>query len=144
MPTLRLLAVPAALCLFAACSSDSTGSSNSAPPPPTANATTDINIPAGASTSGLPFQPNPKTVALNGGASVSIRWVNRDYSGTDYSSTTVAHHIVSDNNPAAFAPSQVLTATAPSYTISLSAPGDYPYHCSIHPTTMHGTIHVDP
>ena len=139
MLALRLLAVPAALSLFAACSSDSTGSSNSAPPPPTSNPTSDINIPAGASTSGQ-FSPNPKTVALNGGASVSIRWVNRDYSGTDYNATSVVHHIVSDNG--AFSPSPNLGGNA-TYTISLSATGDFPYHCSIHPV-MQGTIHVNP
>ena len=142
MLALRLLVVPAALCVFAACSSDSTGSSTPPPAPPTGNATTDINIPPGASVSGQ-FQPNPKSVALNGGASVSVRWVNRDYSGADYSASTVTHHIVSGSNPEAFAPSQLLTASALTYTISLTAPGDYPYHCSIHPN-MQGTIHVDP
>jgi plastocyanin len=138
MPALRLLVVPVALCFAAACGSDSTGSS-SAPPPPTGNATTDINIPSGASISGQ-FSPNPKNASLGGAGSVSIRWVNRDYSGTDYSATSVVHHIVSDDG--AFSPSPNLGGND-TYTISLSAARDYPYHCSIHPN-MQGTIHVTP
>lgn len=142
MPALRLTAAPLVLCMVAACGSDTTGSSN-APPPPPANTTTDITITAGAQTkTTTAFSPNPKVVALGGGASVTIRWVNRDYSGTDYSTTSVVHHIVSDGNPAAFAPSQNLGGNA-TYSIQLTAPGDYPYHCSIHPN-MVGTIHVDP
>jgi plastocyanin len=139
MPALRLIAVAVFLFLAAACGNDSTSSSNGTPPPTAAS--NDINIPAGASQSGQ-FSPNPKTVALSGGASVSIRWVNRDYSGTDYSATSVVHNIASLSNPIAFNPSGQLGGNA-TYSITLAAAGDYPYHCTIHPN-MQGTIHVNP
>ena len=138
MASLRLLLVPAALGFAAACGYDNTTGSNSAPPPPTAQAS-DVNMPPGAQTSG--FQPKIKNVALNGGASVSIRWVNRDYSGSDYNATSVIHNIVSDNS--AFASSGNMGGNA-TYTVSLNAAGDYNYHCTFHPTTMQGTIHVAP
>jgi plastocyanin len=137
MAALRLLVVPVGLCFAAACGYDNTGSS-SAPPPPTA-AANDINMPSGAQVSG--FQPKIKNVSLNGGASVSIRWVNRDYSGTDYNATSVIHNIVSDDNK--FSPSGNMGGND-TYTVSLTAAGDYNYHCTFHPTTMQGTIQVAP
>lgn len=103
--------------------------------------TNDISIVIGAS--GLTttaFSPNPKVVSL-GGASVSLRWVNKDITGGDYASgSATVHNITSDNG--AFTPSGPLGGNA-TYTISLTTAGSYPYHCSIHPN-MVGTITVNP
>jgi plastocyanin len=135
MAALRFIAAPLAACIIAACGYDSTGASN-APPPPPQNPTTDITMRNNT------FSPNPKTVALGGNASVAIRWVNLDYDPNNYGSTGVQHNVVSDDNPAAFSPSSTLNANQ-TYTVQLSAPGDYPYHCTLHPG-MTGTIHVNP
>jgi len=85
------------------------------------------------------FNPNPPYVSIGGAASVSIMWIDRDGRGLNLPPTI--HHIVSDNG--AFAPSSNLTQFFASYRISLTAAGDYPYHCSIHPNER-GTIHVIP
>jgi plastocyanin len=70
-----------------------------------------------------------------------VRWVNGDISGGDYTmGTAVVHDIVSDDN--SFQSSGNLGGNA-TYTITLSAARDYPFHCSIHPN-MTGTIHVTP
>jgi plastocyanin len=55
--------------------------------------------------------------------------------------TAVTHTIVADN-PASFPSSDNLGGNA-TYSITLSAAGDYTYHCGIHPR-MVGTIHVTP
>jgi plastocyanin len=132
------------LLLAIACGGDS-GGPNPGPnnnPPPTGNTGTDINITEGASTRTTnAFSPNPKVVSLAGGSSVSIRWINGDITGGDYQQgTATAHNIVSDN--AAFPSSSNLGGNA-THTISLTAAGNYPYHCSIHPN-MVGTITVNP
>ena len=141
MRAFRLLLRPVLVCIVAGCSSNTTGSSsNNAPPPtPTSN---DIGIGIGAETrTTTAFNPNPKTVALAGGASVAVRWVNQDISGGDYTmGTAVVHNITSDNG--AFAPSGPLGGNAV-YSINLTAAGSYNYHCSIHPN-MVGTIVVSP
>ena len=141
MRAFRLLLRPVLVCIVAGCSSNTTGSSsNNAPPPtPTSN---DIGIGIGAETrTTTAFNPNPKNVALAGGASVSVRWVNQDISGGDYTmGTAVVHNITSDNG--AFAPSGPLGGNAV-YSINLTAAGSYNYHCSIHPN-MVGTIVVSP
>lgn len=142
MPRFWLVAVPVALCIVAGCGGYTapTGSSGNNPPP--AATSGDIDITVGASTkTTTAFSPNPKNVALSGASSVSVRWINGDITGGDYTmGTAVVHHIVSDNS--AFQPSPNLGGNA-TYTINLMAAGDYPYHCSIHPN-MVGSIHVDP
>jgi plastocyanin len=141
MLALRLTAALVALCTIGSCGYDAPTGTPTAPPAPPQNTATDITIPQNASNTGQ-FTPNPKIVSLGGNANVAIRWVNRDYSTDDYQATAVQHNVVSDDNPAAFAPSGTLDGND-TYSIQLSAAGDYPYHCTIH-TNMQGTIHVDP
>jgi plastocyanin len=141
MLALRLVAAVVALCTIGSCGYDAPTSTPTTPPAPSPNTATDITIPQNASQTGQ-FTPNPKVVALGGAANVTIRWVNRDYSTDDYQATAVVHNIVSQSNPVAFSPSGNLNGNS-TYSIQLSAPGDYPYECTIHPN-MQGTIHVDP
>jgi plastocyanin len=127
-----------------ACGSDS-GGPNPGPtnnPPPTVNTNTDIDIVEGASSRTTnAYSPNPKVVALGGNASVSVRWINRDISGGDYQQgTATVHTIVSDNG--AFMASSNLGGNS-TFNVSLTAPGDYDYHCGIHPN-MVGTVTVTP
>ncbi len=140
----RRRALPLALLVAAACGGDSgTNPNPNNNPPPAPVAGTDIDINEGASNrTTTAFSPNPKTVALNGGASIAVRWINRDISGGDYvQGTAVAHAIVPDN-PGAFTPSSTLGGNQ-QHQISLTAAGNYPYHCGIHPG-MVGTITVNP
>jgi plastocyanin len=137
-------AVPALLLLAAACGgSDSggpnPGTNNNPPPLPTSG---DIDITEGASTRTTnAFTPNPKTVSLGGAASVNVRWINGDISGGDYQQgTATVHTIVSDNG--AFPSSNNLGGNS-THNVTLSAPGDYDYHCGIHPN-MVGTVTVTP
>jgi plastocyanin len=128
--------------LLAGCSS-TTAPSNQAASAPTPMAN-DISIVAGASTmTTTAFSPDPKSVALGGAASVTIRWVNRDITNNGTyggGSSATTHEIASDNG--AFATSAPLGGDA-TYSITLSAPGTYTYHCMIHPN-MVGTINVTP
>ena len=141
MRALRLLLRPVLVCIVAGCSNNTTGTTgNNAPPPtPTSN---DIAITMGAQTkTTTAFTPNPKTLALGSASSVTVRWINQDISGGDYTTgTAVAHQIMSDN--AAFMTSPVLGGNA-TYSITLSVPGTYNYHCNIHPN-MVGAISVTP
>jgi len=102
----------------------------------------DIDIVAGASQlTTNAFSPNPKVISLGGSSSVTVRWVNTDITGGDYTSgTATTHNITSDNG--SFSPSGNLGGNA-TYSVTLSAAGSYPYHCSIHPN-MVGTITVNP
>ena len=123
--------VPVFLALVVACgSSDSTG-----PQPAPANG--DIDIVQGASLmTTTAFSPNPKTVSLADGG--EVRWVNQDGGGVYGGGAATAHQIMSDD--AAFDTSEPF-APGQSYTIILSQPGTYHYHCNIHPN-MVGTITV--
>ncbi len=142
MRVLRSLLPPVLFCVIAGCSSSSGPSTTQNAPPPTANPSSDIGITLGAETkTTTAFTPNPKVVALAGGPSVTVRWINQDISGGDYTTgTAVTHRIMSDNG--AFATSPLLGGNA-TYSISLTAAGSYPYHCNIHPN-MVGTITVNP
>jgi plastocyanin len=133
-----LLALPFGL---AACGSYSAPSGAQNPPPP-AVAMNDIRIAVGASQlTTTAFNPNPQVVSLGGSPSVTVRWVNGDISGGDYTSgTATAHSITSDDG--AFTPSGTLGGNA-TYSVTLTATGSYPYHCGIHPT-MVGTVTVNP
>jgi len=80
-------------------------------------------------------------VSLGSNPSVSVRWVNKDITGGDYTSgTATVHNITSDNG--AFTASANLAGNG-TYSVALTAAGSYPYHCSIHPN-MVGTITVNP
>ena len=133
-----LLAVPLGL---AACGGYTAPSGTQNPQPP-APATNDIGIVVGASQlTTTAFNPNPKSVSLNGNSSVSVRWVNGDISGGDYTSgTATIHNIASDNS--AFQTSGSLGGNA-TYSASFTAAGSYPYHCEIH-QNMVGTVTVTP
>jgi plastocyanin len=135
LPLLVLLGVAAA------CGSYSAPSNPQNPPPPSSMAN-DIGIVAGASLlTTTAFSPNPKVVALGGNSSVTVRWINQDITGGDYTSgSATVHNITSDNG--AFPASGSLGGNA-TFSTTLSATGSYPYHCSIHPN-MVGTITVNP
>ena len=141
MRSFRLLFASILLGVTAGCSSNTTGTSTSNAPPPTPTSN-DIGITIGAETkTTTAFSPNPKTVALGGAAKVTLRWVNQDITGGDYTmGSAVSHEIASDNG--AFATSPILGGNA-TYSISLSTAGTYNYHCMIHPN-MVGTITVTP
>jgi plastocyanin len=135
---------PVLLLAAVACGGDS-GGPNPGPnnnPPPQADPVTDIGIVEGASTRTTnAFSPNPKVVSLGGNASVNVRWINGDITGGDYQDgVATAHTIVSDDG--SFAQSNNLGGNA-TYTVTLSTPGDYDYHCGVHPN-MVGTITVNP
>jgi plastocyanin len=141
MPRIHLTLLALTLGLCGGCGSYSAPSNSQNPPPPAAM-TNDINIVIGAS--GLTttaFNPNPKVVSLGGSSSVSVRWVNKDITGGDYTSgSATVHNITSDNG--AFTASGNLGGNA-TYSVALTAAGSYPYHCAIHPN-MVGTITVNP
>jgi plastocyanin len=86
------------------------------------------------------FDPDTKTVALNGGASVSVRWVNEDVDQSPPYGGAVTHHIVS-NDGTSF--DTGLLGGNQSSTKALTVAGSYPYHCAIHPG-MVGTVVVNP
>jgi plastocyanin len=121
--------------------SSSTGPGNSQTPPPPAVQSNDINIVTGAEhLTTAAFTPNPKVVSLGGSPSVTVRWVNKDITGGNYSNgTATTHNITSDNG--AFQPSGPLAGNH-TYSVTL-AQGSYAFHCSIHPN-MVGTITVNP
>ena len=133
-----LLAVPFGL---AACGGYTAPTDTQNMAPPTA-APNDIHVAVGASAlTTTAFNPNPKVVSLGGNTSVTVRWVNSDISGGNYTSgTATIHNIASDNG--AFTMSGPLGGNV-TYSVALTATGDYPYHCAIHPN-MVGTVTVNP
>jgi plastocyanin len=70
----------------------------------------------------------PATVTIAAGQSVTWNWI----SGT--------HSIESDDTPAAFDASPLLSAGQ--YTVPFPTAGTYGYHCGVHGTMMTGTIVV--
>ena len=141
MRALRLLLPPLLLGIVAGCSNSSTSPSNQNAPPPTP-ATNDIDIRVGAQNLGsAAFSPADKTVSA---ANPTVRWVNGDISGGDYTQgTAVTHRIESTDQPAAFTPSPNLGGNATYPATFPAVAGTYHYRCSIHPT-MVGTVTVTP
>jgi plastocyanin len=61
----------------------------------------------------------------------TLRWTNYD---------TVEHNVTSESGPARFASRTFGEGQA--FQVTLTKPGIYHYECTIHPTTMNGTIEV--
>lgn len=101
----------------------------------------DVQIVNSAATSGTnAFSPANFTISL--ATQTTVTWWNQDFSGTgSYGGHTgVTHRLVSDDGVT------FQSANVPSdgtFIATLSAPGSYDYHCSIHPV-MTGTVTVNP
>jgi plastocyanin len=111
-----LTLLTAATLALLACGDDSTGSNGN--PPPTGDITVDNNF----------F--DPATFAATAGATVTWAWV------TD----AVTHNIVFEDG----APGSGNQSSG-TFTRTFSAPGAYPYHCSIHGAPgvgMNGVVNV--
>lgn len=94
----------------------------------------DVKIVVGASTKGAnAFSPNPYTVALSGGPSVSVKWGNGDQ--------RTSHSIVANGAGPLF--SSPTLAPGATFTFTFTAAGTYEYHCGIH-GSMTGSIVVNP
>jgi amicyanin len=113
-----------AACMVAGCSSGQTPAAPaaSASPQPSAGSGTAITI------KNFAFDPPALTVK----AGMVVTWTNQD---------SPPHAIVSDTgSPEAFTSSPL--STGQSYSFTITRPGTYPYHCSIHPS-MTGTVIVE-
>jgi plastocyanin len=77
------------------------------------------------------YAPNPFVVALNGGASVNVKFANVD---------ALTHTVTQDGASPTFNHSFAKFAT---FTITFTTAGTYNYHCDIH-HNMVGTITVNP
>lgn len=111
----------AVLALAAACH-NSSSSSPTEPPPPAATTITILGENGSSS-----FAPNPATAT----AGKTIEWKNNDVN---------THRIVS--NTAGVFDTGDIAAGATSKAVTVSQPGSYPYHCSLH-TSMTGTLNVN-
>lgn len=101
--------------------------------PRTAQVTAKVAIPNGiGSNQALNF--NPKTITVVVGVNNTIQWTNQD---------SAAHTVTSTSVPsgASSFDSGNLNAGA-TFTVTLTTPGTYQYHCTIHPAWMTGTIIV--
>ena len=98
----------------------------------------DVLITQGATSKGPnAFAPATLTISLAG--QTTVTWLNRDFSGGTYGAG-VTHRLVSDDGVT------FSSANIPSngtFVATLSTPGSYGYHCSIHPA-MTGTLTVNP
>ncbi|HEV7366937.1 MAG TPA: plastocyanin/azurin family copper-binding protein [Gemmatimonadales bacterium] len=99
-----------------------------------------ISIVLGAQSKGTAaFSPNPRTISLASATGGLVIWTNNDQNGGVYGGTGVTHNITADNG--SFTSGNLLPGAT--FETTLAGPGDYPYHCSIHPT-MKGTVTVTP
>ena len=100
--------------------------------------------PSGPTVSIIEYQFTPDTLTVKAGSTVT--WTNNG---------TVDHSVTSDSTSAvAFASAAIAPpmggggyggGTGPgSYRLTFHTAGTFSYHCSFHPTLMHGTIVVTP
>lgn len=118
----------AAIAISAACGS-STGYGSSPPPappppPPPGGHSTTVTI------SNNQFSPTPDTIAAG---NITFHWA----------AGAVTHNVTWQTGPSSPAGSGNRAGGDADYVTALVA-GDYTYHCTIHATTMTGTIHVTP
>jgi len=133
---LRSLLPPVVLILAIACSSGDPTTGLTVSPSPSPN---DVDIVPGAQSKGsAAFDPNPKSLSLNGAQTATVRWVNLDVS-SGYGTTGVTHRIVSDDGTS-FDTGNLGENETSTKTLAV---GTYHYHCTIHPT-MIGTLVVSP
>jgi plastocyanin len=105
------------------CSGGNGGSSNAPTPAPSSNSATTVNITGqnGAQS----FTPNPAPITQGN----LVMWHNVD---------STVHHIVM--NDGSFDSGDIMPgATSPTMTLTSSGGN---YHCTLHPTTMFGSINV--
>jgi plastocyanin len=125
---------------LAACSNYSTSPGTN---PPAGGGTVPANgvsIVLGAQNKGATaFNPNPKTISLASATAGLVKWINNDQSSSVYGNTGVTHTITADDG--SFASANIPPGNTFEHTFTVA--GDYPYHCSIHPT-MKGTVTVTP
>jgi len=124
LPVLRILSITAVIATlaFAGCKDNK----NPVAPPGGGGADVTINIVGNLGTSS--YSPNPVTVTVG----QKVAWKNTD---------TMTHTATADG--ASFNTGN-LAAGATSAAITMGTAGTFPYHCAIHPTTMTGTITVNP
>jgi plastocyanin len=120
-----------------ACGGGDSGDDVAGPGPVPANT---VSVVSGAETKGsAAFNPNPLTVTLTSGGSVT--WRNDDRQADDgYGGGSGTPHNITADDLSFISGSLVPGAT---FRHTFDAEGTYAYHCSIHPT-MKGTVTVSP
>jgi plastocyanin len=99
-----------------------------------------VSVVLGAQNKGTTaFNPNPRTISLASATGGVVKWINNDESSSVYGSTGVTHNITADDG--SFTSGNLPPSNTFEHTFTVA--GDYPYHCSIHPT-MKGTVTVTP
>jgi plastocyanin len=101
----------------------------------------DVEITQGASIKG-PNAFSPANFVISLAGQTTVTWLNQDFSGTGPygGGSGVTHRLVS-NDGTTFTSGNI--PSNGTFTATLSAPGTYGYHCSIHPA-MTGTLTVNP
>jgi plastocyanin len=126
------LAVPGFQARFAVAGSTSGQSST---PPPGGGVAVQVVMPLGVSVEhNLNFQPS--TITLVVGKNNTVTWTNKD--GADHTVSFVSGPAGVNLNSI----SDPDVGSGQTFTITLTVPGTYQYHCNFHPAWMHGTITV--
>lgn len=101
----------------------------------------DVEITQAAASKG-PNAFSPANIVISLASHTTVTWLNQDFSGTGPygGGSGVTHRLVS-NDGTTFTSGNI--ASNGTFTATLSAPGTYGYHCSIHPG-MTGTLTVNP
>ena len=117
-----------------ACGSSEPGDDSQLPPH-------DILITENAASKG-PNAFGPPNFTISLASQSTVTWLNRDFSGTGpYGGNGgITHRLISDDGTT-FTSSNI--SPNGTFAATLSAPGSYGYHCSIHPA-MTGIVTVNP
>ena len=99
----------------------------------------DVTITQGASTKG-PNAFSPANFSFSLASRTEVTWQNRDFGSGGYGNSGITHRLVSDDGTTFSSGNIPPNGT---FVATLSAPGSYGYHCSIHPA-MTGILTVNP